>query len=185
MKEVDGSDELLMHQVAGGERAALSLLLRRYADPLFTFLRRMGVDHQRSEDLFQETFLAVWAARAKYEFPRPFRPWLFGIALNKCRADHRRPSWRAVPGPVPTENSVVSPAPSPVDTAVATETATLVQGAVLRLPPRQCEVVVLRVWGGLSYAEIAAALGCGEAAVRSNMFHGLAAMRKYLEPRLR
>jgi RNA polymerase sigma-70 factor (ECF subfamily) len=185
MKEEDRSDELLMGCVAGGERGALSLLLHRYADPLFTFLRRLSGDHQRAEDLFQETFLAVWSARARYEFPRPFRPWLFGIALNKCRAEHRRPSWREAPLLASVDDPRASPAPSPVDAAVATETVLLVQAAVFRLPARQREVVMLRVWGGLSYAEIAAALGCGEGTVRSNMFHGLAAMRKHLEPRLR
>jgi DNA-directed RNA polymerase specialized sigma24 family protein len=45
--------------------------------------------------------------------------------------------------------------------------------------------VALRVWNGLSYAEIAAALGCAEATARSNMFHALETIRKHLEPRLR
>ena len=45
--------------------------------------------------------------------------------------------------------------------------------------------VQLRVWEGMSYAEIAETLGRAEATVRSHMHHGLAALRKYLEPRLR
>jgi DNA-directed RNA polymerase specialized sigma24 family protein len=44
---------------------------------------------------------------------------------------------------------------------------------------------VLRIWNGLSYAEIAQTTGVGEATARSHMFHGLAAVRKYLEPRLK
>ena len=50
--------------------------------------------------------------------------------------------------------------------------------------PQQRTVVVLRVWDGLSYAEIAELVGKQEATVRSHMHHGLAALRKYLEPRL-
>ena len=46
-------------------------------------------------------------------------------------------------------------------------------------------MVVLRVWQGMSYAEIAETVGRTEATVRSHMHHGLAALRKYLEPRLR
>jgi len=41
------------------------------------------------------------------------------------------------------------------------------------------------VWGGLSYGEIAQVLGRSAEAARSHMHHGLAAMREYLEPRLR
>lgn len=184
MEPEHASDELLMRQVAAGERDALSQLLRRYASPLLTFLRRTIGDHHRSEELFQETFLAVWAGRAKYDYPRPFRPWLFGIAVNKSRAEHRRrasrsDNWRDFDG------EPAARAASPVDAAIATETARMVESAVLRLPPRQREVVALRIWNCLSYAEIAAALGCGEGTVRSNMFHGLETIRKHLESRLR
>ena len=72
----------------------------------------------------------------------------------------------------------------PADTAIATETASLVSAAVAQLPAQQRLVVVLRVWDGLSYAEIAEIAGRTEATVRSHMHHGLAALRKYLEPRL-
>jgi len=185
MKEEQGSDELLMQRVARGERAAMSLLLRRHAAPLLTFLRRVNADRQRSEDVFQETFLAVWVARESYNFPRSFRAWLYGIAINKCREELRRRSWRPDPWPVASEDGISTYSPSPAETAIATETADLVRSALLRLPARQREVVVLRVYNGLSYAEIAAALGCDEGTVRSNMFRGLEAIRKHLEPRLR
>jgi RNA polymerase sigma-70 factor (ECF subfamily) len=185
MEPAHGSDELLMRQVASDDREAMSLLLRRHATPLLTFLRRMCGDHHRSEELFQETFLAVWAGRQKYEFPRPFRPWLFGIAANKCRADYRLESSRPSAGPEPDDEPLTSPAATPFEAAIVRETADLVQAAVLRLPARQRSVVALRVWNGLSYAEIATALGCNEGTVRSNMFHALAAVRKHLEVTLR
>jgi RNA polymerase sigma-70 factor (ECF subfamily) len=74
--------------------------------------------------------------------------------------------------------------PGPEDRAIATETACLVTRAVMELPPQQRAVVVLRVWQGLSYPEIAALVGRTEATVRSHMHHGLAGLRKYLEPRM-
>ena len=90
MESHDNSDEGLMRQVALGESSAISVLLRRYASPLLTFIQRTVGQSQRAEDLFQEVFLAVWVWRSRYSYPRPFRPWLFGIAMNKCRADLRR-----------------------------------------------------------------------------------------------
>ncbi len=176
-------DEWLMAQVALNKREYLEPLIRRYAGPLLTFLRRMAGDLHRSEELFQEVFLAVWVKRAQYQFPRPFRSWLFAIAANKCRAAFRGRS--ALPF-LPIEDEAAPPArePSPADTAIHTETAALVAAAVARLPARQRAVVALRAWQGMSYAEIAEVIGCTEATVRSHMHHGLAAMRKYLEPRL-
>jgi RNA polymerase sigma-70 factor (ECF subfamily) len=185
MSDAQDSDECLMQRVARGEREPLSALLRRHASALLTFLRRMSGDHHRSEELFQETFLAVWTGRAKYQYPRPFRAWLFGIALNKCRAEYRQRTAEPLEYDAGTDAAPPAGDPSPVEAAIAVETAALVEEAVLCLPAQQRSVVVLRVWNGLSYAEIAEALGRTEATVRSHMFHGLASLRKYLEPRMR
>jgi len=53
------SDERLMQRVAAGQREPLSILLRRYANPLLTFIRRMNGDHHRSEELFQDVFVTI------------------------------------------------------------------------------------------------------------------------------
>ena len=82
-------DEWLMAQAALGEREPLELLVRRYAGPLVSFLTRMAGDRHRGEELFQEVFLAVWRKRRQYQFPRPFKPWLYAISVNKCRATFR------------------------------------------------------------------------------------------------
>ncbi|MBI3409683.1 MAG: sigma-70 family RNA polymerase sigma factor [Planctomycetes bacterium] len=177
-------DEALMAEVARGKRAALEPLVRRYATALLTFIRRMTGDHHRGEELFQEVFLAVWRNRRQYEPRRPFKPWLYAIALNQCRAAFRR----APPIALPLEHETVSLAvdadPSPVDTAIATETAVLVASAVALLPPQQRAVVVLRVWQQMPYADIAQVLETEEATVRSYMHHALCALRRRLEPRL-
>ena len=68
---------------------------------------------------------------------------------------------------------------------IATETATLVEQALMTLPAQRRTVVVMRIWNGFSYSEIAGILECEESTVRSHMFHGLASLRKYLEPRMR
>jgi RNA polymerase sigma-70 factor (ECF subfamily) len=182
MDERDDRDEWLMAQVAHGERDCLEALVRRHATSLLTFLSRMAGDRHRAEELFQEVFLTVWLKRGQYQFPRPFRPWLYAIAANQCHAAARA---RRPPAPLDDDWAPASADPSPEESAVATETAALVSAAVTLLPPQQRAVVVLRVWEGMSYAEIAEAVGRTEATVRSHMHHGLAALRKYLEPRLR
>jgi len=185
MERAHETDESLMQQVALGRCEQLDVLLQRHAQPLLTFLRRMSGDHHRSEELFQEVFLAVWTGRDRYEYPRPFRPWLFGIAWNKCRAEQRQRAGAPCSLDDDAEAAPADRGPAPFEVAIALETATLVERAVQQLPAQQRSVLALRVWNGLSYAEIAAVIGRTEATVRSTMFHALAALRRHLEPHLR
>lgn len=180
----DEPDEWLMVQVAKGNRDCLSLLIRRHATPLMTFIQRMVRDRHRSEELFQEIFLAIWVFSQRYRYPRPFKTWLWGIAVKKCRADLRRESfWTR--GKI--ENSALAPSylVGPAEAAIQCESALLVKSALSQVSAAQRAVLILRIWSGLSYAEIAEVTGNPEVTVRSQMFHGLKKMRKYLEPRMR
>src|SRR5262249_1896036 len=161
-------DEGLMAEVARGSREALGVLVRRFATPLVTFLERMVGDRQRGEDLFQLVWVAVWNKRHTYAHPRPFKSWLYAIALNQCRAAFRRASLPTVPL---QEEMAPAPESSPADAAIATETAALVSTAVTLLPPQQRTVVVLRVWQQLAYDQIAAGLDLTEGTVRAPMHH--------------
>jgi RNA polymerase sigma-70 factor (ECF subfamily) len=174
-------DESLMQLVAAGRADLLEWLVRRHATGLLTFLVRMLGDRHRAEEQFQEVFLAVWLKRRQYQFPRPFRPWLYAIALNRCRAVFRL----RTPPPLSLVTEPVAPAGddnSPAEQVIAEETAELVSRAVTRLPAQQRAVVVLRIWQGLGYGKIAEVIGCTEGTVRSHMHHGLAALREALQP---
>jgi RNA polymerase sigma-70 factor (ECF subfamily) len=174
-------DELVMAQVAAGQAHLLERLVRRHATALLTFIARMVGDRHRAEELFQEVFLAVWLKRRQYQYPRPFRPWLYAIALNRCRAAFRLRK----PTPVSLaadQEGLADGGTSPAEQVMAAETAERVSQAVTRLPPQQRAVVALRIWQGLSYARIAEVVGCSEGTVRSHMHHGLAALRAALQP---
>jgi RNA polymerase sigma-70 factor (ECF subfamily) len=175
-------DEYLMARVGRDRPELLEKLLRRHANPLLTFIVRMVGDHHRGEELFQEVFLAVWRKRRQYQYPRPFKPWLYAIALNKCRASFRGRAAPTVALDGEEAYTPTAPEATPADAAIATETAALVNRAIKQLPHQQRAVVVLRIWQGLSYAQIAEVVGCTEATARSHMHHGLAALREILEP---
>src|SRR5262249_43255026 len=178
MDDRNERDEWLMAQVALGKRDSLEPLVRRYGTRLLTFIHHMVRDRHRSEELFQEVFLAVWLKRRLYQFPRPFKAWLYAIAVNKCRAAFRRQAAKDFALAQAEPADAAAPDPSPTDAAIATETAALVVAAVRQLPPQQRVLVVLRVWEGLSYTQIAEVLNRSEGTVRSHMHHGLAALRK-------
>ena len=175
----DGSDEDLMREVARGRTNPLETLVRRHAVHLMTFLSRMVGDRHRAEELFQEVFLAVWLNRHQYDPERAFRPWLYAVAVNACRAAFRR---RVLPTASLGESDPADGGEAPADRICAAETAAQVSRAVTLLPEQQRTVVVLRIWEELPYARIAEIVGCTEGTVRSHMHHGLAALRQHLQP---
>ena len=145
---------LLVRLRAPQDERAWAEFLEIYEPLIYRLARRKGFQDADAAELTQEVFLAVWTHRKRYDPARRFRPWLFGIAINKCRADFRKP----VPAPVLDETSpevLVATGPSPAEAAIAAETASLVAAAVGRLPTGQRTVLVLRIWNGLAYAEIA------------------------------
>jgi RNA polymerase sigma-70 factor (ECF subfamily) len=170
-----------MAQVALGDRQLLGTIVRRHAQPLLTFLTRMSGDSHHAEDLFQDVFLALWTKRHLYQYPRPFRPWLYAIAVNRCRARYRLRS----PSPLQWPEDGPGPADSsrgPDEEAMALDSCGKVAEAVARLPEQQRAVVSLRVWQDLPYARIAEIVGCTESTVRSHMHHALASLREALDP---
>ncbi len=178
-------DEYLMGQVARGKREHLDILVRRYASPLLTFITRMTGSSHLAEDVFQDVFLILWKKRRQFKEDYPFKPWLYRIAVNKCRENHRI---KTIPisHSCPDGNSQVAESddPLPSEIAIAAETSVMINEAVATLPEKQRTVLVLRVWSKLRYSEIAEILGRSEGTVRSNMHHALAALRVYLEPRM-
>lgn len=178
--DAEQRDEDLMALVADGRADLLEKLIRRHSVGLLTFLTRMVGDAHKAEELFQDAFMAVWLKRHRYEYPRPFRPWLYAIALNRCRASFRVRS--LVTAALGDDDQAPDREPAPDRPLMNAETARLVSRAVTQLPERQRAVVSLRVWEDLPYSRIAEVLGCTEGTVRSHMHHGLNALRELLQP---
>lgn len=142
------------------------VLLEHHTDAVWRALRAM-VGVQAAEDCFQETFLAALRAYPRLRPDSSPRAWLLTIAHNKA-IDHLR---RAARDQVPeVDGAGVDPAPR--DEAI--------WQAVAALPPHQRAAVALRFIGDLSHREIAAAIGCSEAASRRSLHDGLATLRRTL-----
>src|SRR3989442_12119663 len=79
------SDETLFAAWRHGEGDKLEELVRPFEEPVFRFLFRRTGDAARAEDLFQETRMSVMKRRETYDASRPFKTWLYAIALNAPR----------------------------------------------------------------------------------------------------
>lgn len=147
------TDEALMQRYATHTDAdAFRELFARHGGRVHGFFARGIGDGQVAADLTQTTFLHVHRARLDYDPTRPFRPWLFAIAANVRREHWRRRSRKPEAPLEPGHEGSVGP-------SVSTASDRLVRRAVDQLPDGQREVVLLRWYGGLSFAEIAGVLG--------------------------
>jgi RNA polymerase sigma-70 factor, ECF subfamily len=79
------SDAELLQQYRQGEESAFREIVNRYKNSLYAFLRRFLNQQELVEDVFQETFLQLYASRDSFDTDRPLRPWLFTIAANKAK----------------------------------------------------------------------------------------------------
>ena len=176
------SDEHLMLAWTQGSADAFSELFRRYKQPIFGFFRRRTNDTASSahgpspaEELTQETFLALLRAVSRYEPRALFRTYLYAIAFKILRAYRRKAAFRATFFGRPN----VLPDPGRSD---ATEAGLWVRRAVAKLDPTDREILMLREYEQLSYAEIADLLRLPLNTVRSRLFRARTALRDLLEP---
>jgi RNA polymerase sigma-70 factor (ECF subfamily) len=157
-----------MLRFKGGDRGAFETLFRRYTPRLVSFLARMVPEHARAEELAQEVFVRIYKARDRYEPKARFSTWLFGIAsnlaLNELARAHRR---REHPWDEPAMVAVPDSEPPADESLAAQRTAEQLDRALARIPERQRAALLLRVDEGLSYVEIAEALGVSKANVKS------------------
>ena len=167
------SDEALMLEFQRGSRAAFTELFARYREPLYGFFRRRLASKDRAEDLAQETFLAVIRAAVRYEPRAMVKTYLYGIALKLLAAERRRLS-----GNEPQLEPEHEPAHE-----VASDEAVWVRQALKKLEAGEREILMLREYEQLNYAEIAELLRLPVNTVRSRLFRARMALKDLLEPK--
>jgi RNA polymerase sigma-70 factor (ECF subfamily) len=158
-----------------GSSEAFTELFHRYKQPIYGFLRRRVADPAHAEELAQETFLALLRAAARFEPRALFRTYLYAIGFKILRAHRRKAAFRATF--FGHRNSSVDPSKQD-----ATEAALWVRRAVERLDSIDREILLLREFEQLSYAEIADLLELPVNTVRSRLFRARTALRNLLEP---
>jgi RNA polymerase sigma-70 factor (ECF subfamily) len=169
--------ELVKHLAADLDGAFEALVLA-HQDRLFTIALRTGGDRHDAEELVQDCFVRAYRALANYEPARirelRLRGWLTTILLNAGRN-------RARVNRVPTTELAFEPGAEPaVDPLIRRDQRETWARLLAGLSTAQRTAVVLRHVDGMSYAEIAQAVGRPEGTVKAHVHRGLAALRTAL-----
>jgi RNA polymerase sigma factor (sigma-70 family) len=178
MDDRPAGDVQLATRLARNVDDAFEALVVAHQDRLFTIAFRIGGDRHDAEELVQDAFVRAYRALSGYPSDRirelRLRGWLTTILLNAGRN-------RARVKRVPTTELAFEPGSEPAEDPLVRRDQRETWARLLAdLTPAQRTAVVLRHVDGMSYAEIAAAVGRPEGTVKAHVHRGLAALRTAL-----
>ena len=180
------SDSELIHAFIQGDERALETLVYRYKDKLYTSIYMLVKDKYIAEDIFQDAFLKMIRTmrEGRYSEQGKFLPWAIRVAHNLCM-DHFRK--------VKQQVQVLLPDGKDISDLIGTsdynasdrienrQTNESVRQLIEALPEEQREVIVLRMYGDLSFKEIADMTAVSINTALGRMRYGLINLRKMIQ----
>jgi RNA polymerase sigma-70 factor, ECF subfamily len=163
----------LILEFTHGSEAAFAELFARYNQPLFGFFRRRVADPTRAEELTQDAFVAVIRSSKRYVPTALFRTWLYSIGYKLLLGHRRKTAFRAMFLVRDSEDRD----PARQNTM---DVDLLMREALGKLDQYDREILLLREFEQLSYAEIAEVLRLPVNTVRSRLFRARLALRDLL-----
>ena len=159
-------DEEVVRRAQRGDRDAFDLLVRTYQSAVFNHIFRLVNDRGLAEDLTQDVFVRVYQRLPSFSFKSRFTTWLFQIAVNRVVDEMRVLDRRPRPAELPVDD-LLAVADNSGEHA---ETIDAIWRAVGELPVDLKTALLLRDVTGLSYAEMADALGLSLATVKWRIY---------------
>ena len=194
----DRSDEQLMLSAAGGDLEAFETLLTRYERRIISYAWRILGDSDLARDVYQQTFLKIFEKRAEYRPEARFSTYAYFIAHRLClnelrRAERKRTSSYDQTATSDSDESgggidywYADDGPGPVEPLENAERDRLLNEALEQLDAGHRQVIVLRIFDGLPFRDIAEIIGANESTIKSRLRYALrqldTALRRQLGP---
>ena len=170
-------DADLIARVRRGDIEAFNALVSRWEKRVFNYILRLTASADDALDLSQDVFLKAYQNIRKLDDPARFGPWLYRIAHNEAYSFFRRRRPETALENLNEALAERSPAPGfSIDLSLA------VTAALDRLNPEQREAVVLKVYEGFKFEEIADILGAPVSTVKSRLYTALDLLKTELAP---
>jgi RNA polymerase sigma factor (sigma-70 family) len=183
--QIQVTDQEIVHMYINGDANALSTLVSRYKDKIFTSIYLLVKDRYLAEDIFQDVFIRVidTLRGGRYSDEGKFLPWAMRIAHNLC-VDHFRKVKRNPTIKTSDDRDifdVLNFSEEGVDNRIMNEqTSDKVRRMIDLLPEDQREVIILRHYADLSFKEISQLTDCSINTALGRMRYGLLNLRKMM-----
>jgi RNA polymerase sigma-70 factor, ECF subfamily len=176
--ELAPDDAALIERWRGGDQRAATALVECHAQAIARFVASLG-ERDEVEEVVQDTFVRAFGSLDSFRGESSFRTWLLTIARNLVR-DRQRGRTRAKLQVEIQDDDLVSSSDA-LEGTVAAETEQRLHAAVQTLSPMQRAIFTLRVTEGLSYREIAIAVGSTEGAARVHYHNAMRVIREKID----
>ncbi|VVD83416.1 RNA polymerase sigma factor RpoE [Pandoraea terrigena] len=185
-------DQALVERVQKGDKAAFELLVAKYHRKIIRLVSRLVRDAAEVEDVTQEAFIKAYRALPQFRGESAFYTWLYRIAVNTAK-NHLATQGRRAPTSTEAnaeeaetfaEADQLRDINTPESMLMSKQIAQTVNAAMEALPDELRTAITLREIEGLSYEEIAEAMGCPIGTVRSRIFRAREAIASRLRPLL-
>jgi len=179
------SDQQLIHLYQDGNSEAISILVTRYKDKIYTSIYLLVKDKYLAEDIFQDAFIKVIDTinGGRYNEEGKFLPWVMRIGHNLC-IDHFRKVKRSPSIKTSDDRDifeVLNFSDAGVDEKMMQEQSNARVTKMLdMLPEDQKEVIIMRHFADLSFREIAKLTNCSINTALGRMRYGLINLRKLM-----
>ena len=157
-----------------GQEKRLTDMIHRYEKDMLRLCYLYLHDADLAKDAVQDTFLKAYTHLDSQQDPEKEKSWLVTIAVNVCR-DHLRSAW------VRHMNRFVQPEDLPVAADPPGEDRMILTAAIMNLPPKYSEVIILRYVQGMDLQETAEALHISPSAVSRRCRKACAKLKAELE----
>ena len=166
-----------MRRVLQGESAAFEGIVRRWQKPLLNLAWRSCRRRELAEDMAQEAFLKIFRSLDRWRADSTFGTWVFAIAINHYRSRLRRTPLEILG--IETARDLPDPR-SKLEDRLAGDSAETVRRAVVTLPPRYREAIVLHYFGDRDVRGCAAILGVAEGTMKARLARARALLARSL-----
>jgi RNA polymerase sigma-70 factor, ECF subfamily len=170
----------LIRAIAHGDEAAFEQVVRRYQNPVTTFICRYIGDFYCAQDLAQEVFLRIFQAAPKFKPKAKVSNWVFRIAYNLSANElKRRKRMHGVHAEISAEGrEILECSPASRAEAGNRELEERLMAAMGQLPENQRAALLLKVNEGLSYLEISSVLDVSVGSVESLIFRARSRLKQ-------
>ncbi len=176
-------DSILVERFRHGDEGAFNQLVERHKREAYFIALRLCRSQEDARDLAQDAFVRCYQSMENFRGDCSFRTWLYRIVINLSlnylkspRVSRRVELPEGAMEAVPNGTAVNGPA----EALLRRQRLALLKEAITRLPAKQKQTLLLKVYGELKYEEISEIMGCPVGTAKANFYHAVKRLRELI-----
>jgi len=174
------SDSQLIQEFISGSDNAFNILAKRYQQKIYWHARRMMGNHLDADEIVQQVLLVMYNKLKTFNFQSSVYTWVYRITSTRSLNLIRKNKLTSLFAIEDKEKETIKSDSDIISDLEKREKIEKIQRYLLKIPPKQREVFVLRNFDELSYEEISEITGRSVGALKANYFHAFNKLKEMM-----